>query len=128
MQITEIKAGTSVNVFTGESWLKVDALCIKDLGETDDEAFDKLTSKVDELEAKWKAKRLAGQQVLPVIQKEDIKEKIKSFNEGWEVVKKKIELVAYKEDAQEVLNCLPEYKDYYEAKIMILKKPSKKQQ
>ena len=70
MQITEIKAGISVNVFTGESWLKVDALCIKDLGETDDEAFDKLTSKVDELEAKWKAKRLAGQQVLPVIQKD----------------------------------------------------------
>lgn len=70
MQITEIKAGTSVNVFTGEYWLKVDALCIKDIGETDDEAFDKLTSKVDELEAKWKAKRLAGQQVLPVIQKD----------------------------------------------------------
>jgi hypothetical protein len=73
MQITEIKAASSTNIHTGETWLKVDCLCLPSPGETPDEAFEKLASKVDELEAKWKQKRLAGQPLLPVI-KEDSKQ------------------------------------------------------
>ena len=124
MTITEIKAASSTNIQTGETWLKVSCNGVKSTGETDDELFDKLIQKADEYQAKWQAKRLAGQPLLPVI-KED-SNAIKKFEQQLSLVKNRLREIPFKEDAQEFINGMPDFKEHYEVKIILSQKPNKK--
>lgn len=47
------------------------------------------------------------------------------FNEGWVLVGKSLDGIEYREDAQEYLDGMPEYREYYLAKIKVSGKKNK---
>ena len=77
---TTIKIGTSLNIQTGEQWIKVDLEATVSEMESVDDAFDATIKKQAELQDKaLQSKQLkfsieAGQPILPVITKEDSKQ------------------------------------------------------
>lgn len=127
MQITEINASSSINIFTGENWIKVNATCIKDPGETDEEAFEKLTLKVDAFEERWKQKRLKQVNAIAVTQKQDkpVKDAQSAEFNDW---KHKVELAPTKEDAEEIIKASGNWAIalQYQTKELVNSKPNKK--
>jgi len=127
MKITELNAASSTNIFTGENWLKINCTCTLSPEDNIDECFDKLTQKVDQLEEKWKQKRLKQVNATVITQKQDKPvndAQSAEFNE-W---KRKVELAKTKEDAEQIIKSSGNWSIplQYQTKELVNSKPNKK--